>query len=217
MNEKIDSIKVELNEYYQTKKDLLELLKQIQQDYKKNNDNKLNKRKKPNYYVYFKTLKDLKEINLDIKFFHSKLKSYSKESRHIRKAINECGFAQLRFKNQYARDSQQDFISLKQKQEHLKFLLTHKNVLSKEQKEILKDLKKELQDNSQTLNNNLKYIALDSNQIELIRKLGIKNSSYSLIHAKENITKVFNIINRMDRYYLKKHERNKIYLVFSKT
>lgn len=132
----------------------------------------------------------------------SNLKSYNTESKSIERIIRECGFTQLRIKNQYTKYLQQDFISLKQKQEYLAFLLTHKHIITKEQKEILNHLNTELKENTQIFNKNLKYISLDSNQIALIKKLGVKNSSFSLIYAKEHIRKTLNILERIDKYYL---------------
>ena len=205
LQQKSIPIKEELQFLYETKKDLLAFLKECKEDSKKKNNKDKDIKTHYNYkqsYTYYKTLKDLKAINTDIAILQQKLKSLTKDSHTLQKSIKEHGFMQLRIKNIYAKELQEDFISLAQKKEYLQFLIKHRPTLTKEQIVILKDLQQELNTESKRIAYNLKNTALDSQDKAILQKLGLKTSSFSLIHAKNTITKTLHILERIDRYYL---------------
>ena len=203
LQQKSIPIKEELEFLYESKKDLLAFLKECKADSKKKNnaDTKTHYNHKQSY-TYYKTLKDLKAINIDIAILQQKLKNLTKDSKTLQKSIKEHGFMQLRIKNIYAKELQEDFISLAQKKEYLQFLIKHRPTLTKEQIVILKDLQQELNTESKRIAYNLKYTALDSQDKAILQKLGLQTSSFSLIHAKNTITKTLHILERIDRYYL---------------
>ena len=215
LQQKSIPIKEELEFLYETKKDLLAFLKECKadskEDCKKDSKKKSNKdthntiKTSYNYkqsYTYYKTLKDIKTINTEIKALQQKLKSLTKDSIALQKSIREHGFMQLRIKNVYAKELQEDFISLAQKKEYLHFLIKHRPTLTKEQIVILKDLQQELNTEAKRITHNIKHTTLDSHDMAILQKLGLKNSSFSLIHAKNTITKTLHILERIDRYYL---------------
>ena len=205
LQQKSIPIKEELQFLYETKKDVLAFLKECKEDSKKKNNQGIDPKAIYNYkqsYTYYKTLKDLKEINTEIATLQQKLKSLTKDSKNLQKSIKEHGFMQLRIKNVYAKELQEDFISLAQKKEYLHFLIKHRPTLTKEQIVILKDLQQELNTEAKRITQNLKHTTLDSHDMAILQKLGLKNSSFSLIHARNTITKTLNILERIDRYYL---------------
>ena len=205
LQQKSIPIKEELQFLYETKKDVLAFLKECKEDSKKKNNQGIDPKAIYNYkqsYTYYKTLKDLKEINTEIATLQQKLKSLTKDSKNLQKSIKEHGFMQLRIKNVYAKELQEDFISLAQKKEYLHFLIKHRPTLTKEQIVILKDLQQELNTEAKRITHNIKHTTLDSHDMAILQKLGLKNSSFSLIHAKNTITKTLHILERIDRYYL---------------
>ena len=215
LQQKSIPIKEELEFLYETKKDLLAFLKECKadskEDCKKDSKKKSNKdthntiKTSYNYkqsYTYYKTLKDIKIINTEIKALQQKLQSLTKDSIALQKSIREHGFMQVRIKNVYAKELQEDFISLAQKKEYLQFLIKHRPTITKEQSVILKALQQELNTESKSIIHNLKHTALDSYDLAVLQKLGLQHSSFSLIHARNTITKTLNILERIDRYYL---------------
>ena len=205
LQQKSIPIKEELQFLYETKKDVLAFLKECKEDSKKKNNQGIDPKAIYNYkqsYTYYKTLKDLKEINTEIATLQQKLKSLTKDSKNLQKSIKEHGFMQVRIKNVYAKELQEDFISLAQKKEYLHFLIKHRPTLTKEQIVILKDLQQELNTEAKRITHNIKHTTLDSHDMAILQKLGLKNSSFSLIHARNTITKTLHILERIDRYYL---------------
>ena len=146
LQQKSIPIKEELEFLYESKKDLLAFLKECKADSKEDSKKKSNKdthntiKTSYNYkqsYTYYKTLKDIKIINTEIKALQQKLQSLTKDSIALQKSIREHGFMQLRIKNVYAKELQEDFISLAQKKEYLQFLIKHRQTITKDQSLIL--------------------------------------------------------------------------------
>lgn len=198
--------------------------------YKLHPQNDLNISKKERNEKYQKRNEiwnNIKILSKEIKQTHKAIKKrhyfYKLQINKLHNVAKDIESKMQNLRETFIKNQQEFFADLRQKDSYINFLQNYKKYVSTENIMALKNIQKEMRDNSQNIFENIKnFIDLDKKILDSIiankekskdnlntnyalrKLLGTKLSSKALINSKKNIDKFFNILKSMDRYVMVK-------------